>query len=285
MYVSVIIVNYNTRQMTCDCLHSIRMHTRDVNYEIIVVDNASTDGSVAHIKTHFAGVRVISSDRNLGFGKANNKGALEARGKYLFFLNSDTLLLNNAIHFFFYYMERNKEVGAVGGILLNEQGQVSFSYSRFPSPQTEVKYVLNKLFHRPTIPTVPSQPVSVDFISGADLFIRKATFERLNGFDPEFFMYYEEVDLQKRMDLLGLKRIILPEVRIIHLEGGSFASKRLTFRRFLIAQESFNRYIAKHYGGVSKLGFRTLMGILRLTLFTHRWSWKEKCLAYLHVWK
>ena len=271
--------------MTCDCLHSIRMHTRDVNYEIIVVDNASTDGSVAHIKTHFAGVRVISSDRNLGFGKANNKGALEARGKYLFFLNSDTLLLNNAIHFFFYYMERNKEVGAVGGILLNEQGQVSFSYNRFPSPQTEVKYVLNKLFRRPTIPHPPFQPVSVDFISGADLFIRKAVFERLNGFDPEFFMYYEEVDLQKRMDLLGLKRIILPEGRIIHLEGGSFASKRLTFRRFMIAQESFNRYIAKHYRGVSKLGFRTLMGILRLTLLTNRWSWKEKCLAYLNVWK
>ena len=129
------------------------------------------------------------------------------------------------------------------------------------------------------------QSVSVDFISGADLFIRKATFERLNGFDPEFFMYYEEVDLQKRMDLLGLKRIILPEVRIIHLEGESFASKRLTFRRFLIAQESFNRYIANHYGGVSKLGFRTLMGILRLTFFTHRWCWKEKCLAYLHIWK
>ena len=271
--------------MTCDCLHSIRMHTKDVNYEIIVVDNASTDGSVAHIKKHFDGIRIIASDRNLGFGKANNRGALEARGKYLFFLNSDTLLLNNAIHFFFNYMERNKEVGAVGGILLNEKGQVSFSYNRFPSPQTEMKYVLNKLFRRPTIPHPPFQPVSVDFISGADLFIRKAVFERLNGFDPEFFMYYEEVDLQKRMDLLGLKRIILPEGRIIHLEGGSFASKRLTFRRFMIAQESFNRYIAKHYRGVSKLGFRTLMGILRLTLLTNRWSWKEKCLAYLHVWK
>lgn len=285
MDVSVIIVNYNTRQMTCDCLHSIRMHTKDINYEVIVVDNASTDGSVEHIKTHFDGIRVISSDRNLGFGKANNKGALEARGKYLFFLNSDTLLLNNAIHFFYNYMERNKEVGAVGGILLNEQGQVSFSYNRFPSPRTEIKYVLNKLFRRPTIPTLPSQPVSVDFISGADLFIPKVIFERLNGFDPEFFMYYEEVDLQKRMELLGLKRIILPGVRIIHLEGGSFASKRLTFSRFLLAQKSFNRYIAKHYRGGAKLGFRTLMGILRLTLFFNRWSWKEKCTGYLYVWK
>lgn len=285
MDVSVIIVNYNTRQMTCDCLHSIRMHTKDVNYEVIVVDNASTDGSVEHIKTHFDRIRVISSDRNLGFGKANNKGALEARGKYLFFLNSDTLLLNNAIHSFYNYMERNKEVGAVGGILLNEQGQVSFSYNRFPSPQTEIKYVLNKFFRRPTIPIPPSQPVSVDFISGADLFIPKVTFERLNGFDPEFFMYYEEVDLQKRMDSLGLKRMILPEVRIIHLEGGSFASKRLTYSRFLLAQKSFNRYIAKHYRGGAKFGFRALMGILRLTLFTNPWSWKEKCVAYLHVWK
>lgn len=285
MDVSVIIVNYNTRQMTCDCLHSIRMHTKDINYEVIVVDNASTDGSVEHIKTHFDGIRVISSDRNLGFGKANNKGALEARGKYLFFLNSDTLLLNNAIHFFYNYMERNKEVGAVGGILLNEQGQVSFSYNRFPSPQTEIKYVLNKIFRRPTIPIPPSQPVFVDFISGADLFIPKVIFEQLNGFDPEFFMYYEEVDLQKRMELLGLKRIILPGVRIIHLEGGSFASKRLTFSRFLLAQKSFNRYIAKHYRGGAKLGFRTLMGILRLTLFFNCWSWKEKCTGYLYVWK
>ncbi|MDO4702720.1 MAG: glycosyltransferase family 2 protein [Tannerella sp.] len=271
--------------MTCDCLNSIRMQTKDVNYEVIVVDNASTDDSVSYIKSYFEWVRVIVSDQNLGFGKANNRGALEARGKYLFFLNSDTLLLNNAIHSFFSYMERDKEAGAIGGILLNEQGQVSFSYNRFPSPQTELKYVLNKMFRRPTIPLPSSQPVSVDFISGADLFLSRATFERLNGFDPVFFMYYEEVDLQKRMDSFGWKRIILPEVRIIHLEGGSFASKKLTFSRFLIAQKSFNHYITKHYRGGAKLGFRIVMGGLRLTLFFNRWTWKEKCVAYLHVWK
>lgn len=285
MDVSVIIVNYNTRQMTCDCLHSIRMHTKDVNYEVIVVDNASTDGSVEHIKTHFDGVRVISSDRNLGFGKANNKGALEARGKYLFFLNSDTLLLNNAIHFFYNYMERNKEVGAVGGILLNEQGQVSFSYNRFPSPRTEIKYVLNKLFRRPTIPTLPSQPVSVDFISGADLFIPKVIFERLNGFDPEFFMYYEETDLQKRMAKIGLTRVIIPDVHIMHLDGGSFLQKGLTFKRFITSQKSMNYYILKHYEGWSRYYFRSVMAILRLTLFIRNWSWKERYIAYLYTWK
>lgn len=285
MDVSVIIVNYNTRQMTCDCLHSIRMHTKDVNYEIIVVDNASTDGSVAHIKKHFDGIRIIASDRNLGFGKANNRGALEARGKYLFFLNSDTLLLNNAIHFFFNYMERNKEVGAVGGILLNEKGQVSFSYNRFPSPQTEMKYVLNKLFRRPTIPHPPFQPVSVDFISGADLFIRKAVFERLNGFDPEFFMYYEETDLQKRMAKIGLTRVIIPDTHIMHLDGGSFLQKGLTFKRFIISQKSMNYYISKHYKGLSRYYFRCVMAILRLTLFIRDWSWKERYIAYFYTWK
>lgn len=271
--------------MTCDCLHSIRMHTKDVNYEVIVVDNASTDGSVEHIKTHFDGIRVISSDRNLGFGKANNKGALEARGKYLFFLNSDTLLLNNAIHFFYNYMERNKEVGAVGGILLNEQGQVSFSYNRFPSPQTEIKYVLNKLFRRPTIPTPPSQPVFVDFISGADLFIPKVIFERLNGFDFEFFMYYEETDLQKRMAKIGLTRVIIPDVHIMHLDGGSFLQKGLTFKRFITSQKSMNYYISKHYEGWSRYYFRCVMAVLRLTLFIRNWSWKERYIAYLYTWK
>ncbi len=285
MDVSVIIVNYNTRQMTCDCLSSVQKQTKDIDYEIIVVDNASTDDSVAYLKTNFGGIKVISSEQNKGFGKANNIGASYAKGKYLFFLNSDTLLLNNAIKRFYDRMEKDMTLGAAGGILQDEAGQTAQSYNCFPSPKSEIKYIIDKLCCRSTIPATPTEAIYVDFISGADLFISKELFNRLNGFDPVYFMYYEETDLQKRMASLGLKRIILPGVRIMHLEGGSFLKKGLSFDRFMISQKSMNYYISKHYKGLSKYTFKGVMVILRLTLFIKNWTWKERFTAYLQVWK
>ncbi len=271
--------------MTCDCLSSVQKQTKDIDYEIIVVDNASTDDSVTYIKTNFHRIKVIASKQNNGFGKANNLGASYAKGKYLFFLNSDTLLLNNAIKRFFDRMEKDMTLGAAGGILQDEAGQTLYSYNRFPSPKSEIKYIIDKLCCCSTIPAIPTEAIYVDFISGADLFISNELFCRLNGFDPVFFMYYEEVDLQKRMASLGLKRIILPDVHIIHLEGGSFSEKGLTFNRFMISQKSMNHYISKHHKGIYKFFFKSIMIILRLTLFTNNWTWKERFTAYLQVWK
>lgn len=132
--VSVIIVSYNTCQMTKECIESIVNNTRDISYEIIVSDNASVDGSVEMIKTEFPEIFLIENDKNLGFGAANNIAIDNAHGKYLFLLNSDTKLLNNAIKYFFEYFELHEdEIGALGAYLINTQNFYIHSFGAYPT--------------------------------------------------------------------------------------------------------------------------------------------------------
>ena len=134
MDVSIIIVNYNTKQLLADCLNSIYEQTKDINFEVIVSDNGSKDGSIEMLKADFPQVILIENNANLGFGAANNRGLAIAKGKYIFYLNSDTILLNNAVKYFFDYFEENgdkENIGALGGNLLNTQGYTTDSGGTF----------------------------------------------------------------------------------------------------------------------------------------------------------
>ncbi len=230
MDVSIIIVNYNTKQLLSNCLNSIKDKTKDIEYEIIVVDNNSHDGSQEMLKNDFPWVRLIESKENLGFGRANNLGMKNAQGKYFFLLNSDTILVNNAIKDFYDYSESHPGFGALGSILLDKNLKPCHSYGKFPTQLRTLKDALAKYlrflkdknkFH----PEMNSCPLEVEYITGADLWISRNVFERTSGFDPDYFMYFEESDWQKRMDDIGLKRYIIPGPKIIHLEGGSDSSK------------------------------------------------------------
>ena len=296
MNVSIIIVNYNTKKLLVDCITSIYKYTKEVIYEIIVVDNSSVDGSQVMLKENFPNVKLIESEINLGFGKANNLGAKEAMGKYLFFLNSDTILLNNAIKIFFDFMESENtyfQIGAAGGILLNKNKTPTFSYGFFPTIYNEINYLYKKCIEKihfilkqksyVLINQFIENPfIEVDYIVGADLFIPNKIFNDIGGFDPDFFMYYEETDLQKRMLLAGLKRIIIPGPEIIHLEGGSMDSpQKFTFPRFKLSQKSLNIYLKKYFNGFNYYLFRFTMVALRMTiLFDKRFSFSEKIQAF-----
>ena len=129
MDVSVIIVNYNTFRMTADCIESVRQKTSGISYEIILVDNGSTDGSKDFFE-QFEGIKYIYSDENLGFGRANNLGAKQASGDYLFLLNSDTLLINNAIKILYDYINTHQSVGVVGGNLVGLDSTERISFER-----------------------------------------------------------------------------------------------------------------------------------------------------------
>ena len=133
MQVSIIIVNYNTKQILCNCLNSIYSHTKDITFEVIVSDNGSTDGSINLIKSQFPQVILIENNANLGFGAANNRALDIAKGKYIFYLNSDTVLLNNACKIFYNYFEQyqNENIGAIGANLLDEENNVIHSYGSF----------------------------------------------------------------------------------------------------------------------------------------------------------
>ncbi|MDD2493683.1 MAG: glycosyltransferase family 2 protein [Tissierellia bacterium] len=285
--VSIIIVSFNTKHLTLKCIESIIDHTIGIKYEIIVVDNASIDGSVEAIKAKFPIVSIIDSGENIGFGRANNLGVESAKGKYLFFLNSDCILIENAIMKMYDYFEKqnslNNSIGAIGCYLLDSENNLNTSYKRFPTPGllvgSRILDLVNRVFKTKFVTKQVSNYTinrkgEVDFITGADLFILNDIFTSLNGFDPSFFMYYEETDLQKRMSNKSLKRIILKDVNIIHLEGGS-TSRKMSSNTIFIDSEF--KYIKKHYPLFIYMLYYLLMSILLLpSLFNYTHSKKDK---------
>lgn len=278
MDVSVIIVNYNTKSLLKDCIQSICSNTHGCSYEIIVVDNASSDGSVQMLKEEFPQVQVIASDTNLGFGKANNLGAKRAKGDYLFLLNSDTELFNDSIKGLWEYARTYPgKLGVVGGTLLQPNHAPNLSFGYFPCIKNELLYLWNKLWKNEHGFKRQDSPYKVDFVCGADMLIPKTVFQKLNGFDPAFFLYYEETDLQKRMEKLNLDRIILPSVKIIHREGGSFEKTGLTYARFMNSQQSYNHYMRKHFSGARYTLMKAFICFIRIQLlFKRDWSVSQR---------
>jgi len=257
--VSVIIINYNTFKMTSKCIDTVIAFTKKNTFEIILVDNASTDGS----KEYFSGderVKYIYLDKNIGFGRANNVGIYKAKGKYIFLLNSDTLLIDDAIKQLFDFAElHNHNLGAVGSCLINLQKEDVLSFGLFLSPNRIYRRLLEniglirKSFEQELYDKIAlHRYCEVDYISGADLFIPAVVFSAIKPFDPDFFMYYEETDLQKRMEIGGLKRYAINFRNIIHLEGGSFGYD-LPFKRKMMMTKSMKMYINKHFSGIKKI--------------------------------
>lgn len=241
MDVSIIIVNYNTKQLLSDCLKSIYEQTKDIDFEVIVSDNGSKDGSIEMLKADFPQVILIENNANLGFGAANNRGLAIAKGKYIFYLNSDTILLNNAVKIFFDYWEENGEkenIGALGCYLKNLDGEYVHSGGQFPDFGENFSSLFHNtygfwklfflhLFFRKKIPLhnqllSHSIPENIEQIIGADLFLKNNTNAK---FDEDFFMYREETYLEWLLHKQGKKMLLIHSPQIIHLEGKSSTSE------------------------------------------------------------
>lgn len=227
--VSIIIVNYNTLELTSNCIDSIFRWTQGVTFEVIVVDNGSLDGSITVLSCDKR-IRFIPLHENVGFGRANNRGMDEAYGKYFFLLNSDTLLFNNAVKLFLDFMESRPElnIGALGCRLIGNDGRHVLSFGNFPSERAILRDVILRLLLRQDaasqVPDMPDEPVfRVDYVTGAGLFIRRSVVETYGGFDPDFFMYYEDTEWQYRMAKSGHGRYVIDTPEIVHLGGGSSA--------------------------------------------------------------
>lgn len=232
--VSIIIVNYNSIKLLTNCIKSIIQFTKDVTYEIIVVDNDSKDDlSLLKEDQSFSliDLKFFKLNKNLGFGRANNEGAKYAKGEYLFLLNPDTILLNDAISILVDFMNKNKEVGACGGNLYNMEIQPTRSFRRkLPDNTWLLDHLLfgNKLellfFGNDCYFNTSDKPLKVAYIVGADLMIRKEIFDNLKGFDPDFFMYYEEIELCSRIKKSGYNIMNCPGAKIQHLEGKTMSN-------------------------------------------------------------
>lgn len=291
MDVSIIIVNYNTKNLTLQCIDSIYEKTNDVSFEIIVVDNKSTDGS-QELLSHDKRIVFVEAGENLGFGKANNLGLRQAQGKYIFFLNSDTLLLNNAVKEFFIFAEsQTKNIGAIGCLLTDKLGRVIHSFSEFPSINWVFKSVVVahffQLFFKKKYQLYDKAdsditlPVfQVDYVTGADLFVRRTVIDKYGAFDPDFFMYYEESEMQYRWSKNGYLSYIIKTPQIIHFEGGS-QKKNTDFNvdKFIRSFNSEKSYFKKTKSRCCYFLYRLSALIYIFVFIKNKLSFKNMCIA------
>ncbi len=231
--ISIIVVSFNTAIITKNMLDSLIESLKDtkITYEIIVVDNNSEDESVKIIKQiqkKCKKIRLIESKKNLGFGKANNLAVKKARSDYILFLNSDIVVLNNAIQKLLRFYKKNQEkIAFLGGKLLNKDLSIQPSVGRFFSPLVVFATLFLRGDYWGLTRYSPSKPEKVDWISGACILTTKNWLTRLKGFDEKIFMYMEEVDLLYRAHLINANTFFYPNAEFIHL--GSISSRKKSY--------------------------------------------------------
>jgi GT2 family glycosyltransferase len=229
--VSVVVVSFNTRDFVLPCLEALYRETRGVEFEVIVVDNASRDGSADAIESSFPQVRLLRSERNLGFAAANNLAAGEARGRYLLLLNPDTIVRAGTLAAVLRLAERQPEARIYGGRTLFADGTLNPTscwgrptiWSVFcRASGLAVLFRGSRLFDPESLgPWDRGSEREVDIVTGCFLLIPLAFWQRLGGFDASFFMYGEEVDLCLRARRLGARPRITPEATLVHHGGAS----------------------------------------------------------------
>ena len=227
---SVIIVNWNTRDLLADCLRSIHDTVHDLEYEVFVVDNASTDGSVAMVREQFPAVHLIENSENVGFARANNQAIALATGRYVLLLNSDTVALSGSLQTMVAFADSHPRAGLVGARLLNRDGSFQAGRNEFPtlmSVVAEALGVANLLYGRALYPSYSpapaEEPALCDWVGGACLLARRSAIAEVGLLDDDFFLNSEEVDWCYRHTEAGWEVWYHPDAAIVHLGGASDA--------------------------------------------------------------
>ena len=231
MDLSILIISYNTRELTLACLRSVYEQTSGIDFEVIVADNASGDGSADAIATDFPQARLIRLEENIGFARANNLAARQAQGEYVLLLNPDTVILDQAITKALQFIRSHSDVGIVGGRTFYADGTLNYT-SCHGRPTiwslTCMGLGLASLFRRSRVFNPESlgawrrdTPRVVDAVTGCFLMISRQLWQRLGGFDESFFMYGEETDLCLRARAAGARCMICPDAKLIHHGGRS----------------------------------------------------------------
>ena len=253
--ISIIIVSYNTRELTLACLESIYAMTREVSFEVVVIDNASSDGSAAEISTRYPYVKLIASKSNLGFAKANNLAVPDAEGEYILLLNPDTLVLDGAIDTLTRFAKKNPEYDIFNGrTLFGNRSLNPTSCWRKPT-------VWNAFCRASGLSSIAKNSGifnsdayggwqrdsmrEIDIVSGCFLLTRKALWQDLGGFDTSYFMYGEDWDLCLRAKQRGMRCLFCPDAVIIHYGG---ASEPVRADKLVRLFQTKAKLYADHYG-------------------------------------
>jgi GT2 family glycosyltransferase len=285
--VSIVVVSFNTRDLLRTCLASAMVECDGLAAEILVVDNHSTDGSVEMVEAEFPQVVLIRSEVNLGFGAANNVAMRRARGQYFVLLNSDAYFWPGALKLAIKHMDETPQCGLGGGLLLGRGGAWQPSAKTFHSVLGDLivmtgladKFPKSPIFGRASRTFAnESKAARVDWVPGAFMIVRPVILERVGLFDPDFFLYYEEVDLCRRIKRAGMEIWYWPDVVITHLMGES--SKKLSQLTFssraaqvvLWRMRSALLYYRKHHGWQVWLLKWMEIGLYRVTVARNRLS-------------
>lgn len=265
MKVSILIVSWNTRQLLLDCLQSIYTYPPQIDFEIWIVDNASGDGSSQAVRERFPQVQVIDNPTNLGFAGGNNLAVQHALGQYLLLLNPDAVVHPQAIDRLVTFLDGTPDAGAVGPCILNPDDSPQISTFRTPNLFLEAWRLsyLDRLFPLSYYAKGHQKLVIVDVLSGACILIRKEIFQSLGGFDTNFFMYSEEVDLCLRIRQAGWHLYHLPAAKVVHYGGQSTCQVHDSM--FLELYRNKVRFFKKHYGAWQAAAYKSLLGITAVT--------------------
>lgn len=271
---SIIIVNWNSADFVRKCLASVYANTRGINFEVLVVDNASFDACEKIIQSEFPAVRFIQSGENLGFARANNLAFAYATGRILLFLNPDTELVGKAIVHLLTCFEVMPDAGVVGPKLLNTDLSIQTSCVRsFPSILNRVldcehlrgKFPNSSLWGNRVLLETRPDAVPVEAISGACLMIRRSVFETVGHFNPGYFMYAEDTDLCYKVQMAGWKNYYVGEATVIHHGGQSSNSQTESQFSSLMMKESSFKFLLVHRGFLYASVYRLAMALAALS--------------------
>lgn len=273
---SVVIVNWNTKDLLVPCLDSLSAQKSAYKIEVIVVDNASDDGSAEIVNEKYPHVILIRNATNLGFGIANNTGMKQSRGRYICLLNSDVRVMPDCLQSLVNFMEQNKSIGISSPLTLSPDMNIQDTCRKLPTFWNNIcdLLYLDKLF--PNSDVLSGEHMmffdhrsirKVEGLAGCCLMIRKAALDQVGLFDEQFFIYFEETDLCKRFGQVGWDIVFFPDASIVHHHGASAAKDPLRFSGEQIKSQV--KYWKKHHGKISVTIFLLILLIqhgVRLTL-------------------
>jgi GT2 family glycosyltransferase len=277
MELSVVIVNWNTLDLLAQCLESLYYSLLLTDFEVFVVDNASSDGSPAMVRERFSQVQLIENDQNVGFACANNQAIRLSIGRYVLLLNSDTVVKPGAIDALVDFMNAHPQAGASGARLLNQNGSLQFSCSPAPTLGGEFK----RLFHIPGMRPDGYYPMhlwdqslsrQVDVILGACLLLRRQALDQVGLMDEEYFIYSEEVDLCHRLQISGWELYWVPQGEVIHLGGQS--TRQVSEAMFLRLYQAKLIYFRKQHGHTQAVLYKLIImvaALFRIMLIPLAW--------------
>lgn len=253
--VSVIIINWNTRDTLRDCLNSVYEQTQGINFEVIVVDNASSDSSAEMVRTEFTKAILVENKENRGFAVANNQGMSIAKGRYMLLLNSDTIVLDGAIQKTIRFVDQHTEAAVVGCKVLNPDRTMQATCFMFPSllnlflSATYLYKVFprSRFFGRERMTWWDRQDVrEVEVVTGCFMLVRKEAIDEVGMMDESFFMYAEETDWCYRFKKAGWRSLFFPNATTIHLGGQS--SKQVKMAMIIQVRRAILQFIKKNHG-------------------------------------